>query len=664
MVYEAREGQTFLLGASTWRIEEITRDRVLVSPAPGRARRRALLEGRGRRPAVRARRADRRARRASSSRSRTTTAREPAARRLPPRRAGGANLARVPARAGGARPAWSRPTARSSSSASATRSATGACACSRRSAAACTRRGRWRSARGCATRSASRRSRSGRTTASRSTSRTPTRRPRSPTCCSTRTRSRTSSLGELAQTALFGARFRENAARALLIPRRRPGQRTPLWQQRLKAQSLLQVARRYPQFPIVLETYRECLQDVFDLPALQRHPARRSRPRELDLVDVETAVRVAVRRPRCSSTTSRRTCTRTTRRAAERRAQALSLDRELLRELHGRRGAARAARRRRARGGRGVARARRRGTPTSCTTCSGARADLVAGEYDPGFAETLLRERRALRVRLGGTTSACSPPRTPGSSATRSASSRRAACPRRSSSRSTTRSRAVARRASRGRTARSRRPRSPPASASSASASRRRWRRSSARTARPRRAPAGWHRARVVRPRRPAPASGARRSRVLRREVEPVEQAALGRFLPAWHGIGRRQTLREALVPLQGLPLPVSLWETDVLPRRVPGYRPARLDALCASGEVVWVGAGLDRVARLLPRGRGRCSGAPAGEPSPEGAGARRDPRGARAAARSSGPICSRPPELDPADALACASGSSSGRER
>src|SRR5438552_1128167 len=66
-------------------------------------------------------------------------------------------------------------------------------------------------------------------------------------------------VGELGDTALFGARFRENAARALLIPRRRPGQRTPLWQQRLKAQSLLQVARRYGSFPVVLETYRECL---------------------------------------------------------------------------------------------------------------------------------------------------------------------------------------------------------------------------------------------------------------------------------------------------------------------------------------------------------------------------------------------------------------------
>jgi ATP-dependent Lhr-like helicase len=71
---------------------------------------------------------------------------------------------------------------------------------------------------------------------------------------------------------------------------------------------------------------------------------------------------------------------------------------------------------------------------------------------------------------------------------------------------------------------------------------------------------------------------------VLRREVEPAEQAAFGRFLPSWHGIGRRQTLREAVVPLQGVALPVSLWESDVLPRRVPGYRPADLDALCASG--------------------------------------------------------------------------------
>jgi ATP-dependent Lhr-like helicase len=104
----------------------------------------------------------------------------------------------------------------------------------------------------------------------------------------------------------------------------------------------------------------------------------------------------------------------------------------------------------------------------------------------------------------------------------------------------------------------------------------------------------------------------------LRREVEPAEQVALGRFLPAWHGIGRRASLREALVPLQALAVPVSLWESEVLPRRVPGYRPEQLDALCASGEVVWVGAGLDRVA-LFFREDAVSLGRPAEGPPPDG---------------------------------------------
>ncbi|MEM9860055.1 MAG: DEAD/DEAH box helicase [Myxococcota bacterium] len=76
--------------------------------------------------------------------------------------------------------------------------------------------------------------------------------------------------GRLGETALFAARFRENAGRALLLPRRRPGQRTPLWAQRRKSASLLRVAAGFRNFPIVLETYRECLQDVFDLPELRR----------------------------------------------------------------------------------------------------------------------------------------------------------------------------------------------------------------------------------------------------------------------------------------------------------------------------------------------------------------------------------------------------------
>ena len=86
---------------------------------------------------------------------------------------------------------------------------------------------------------------------------------------------------ELGGSALFGARFRENAGRALLIPRAYPGRRTPLWQQRLKAQNLLEVAKRYADFPILLETYRECLRDVLDLPGLEGLLRRAAQPRDL-----------------------------------------------------------------------------------------------------------------------------------------------------------------------------------------------------------------------------------------------------------------------------------------------------------------------------------------------------------------------------------------------
>jgi ATP-dependent Lhr-like helicase len=104
----------------------------------------------------------------------------------------------------------------------------------------------------------------------------------------------------------------------------------------------------------------------------------------------------------------------------------------------------------------------------------------------------------------------------------------------------------------------------------------------------------------------------------LRKEVEPVEPEALARFLPGWHGIDRRASLREALVPLQALPLPAALWEAEVLPRRVPGYRPEHLDALCATGEVVWVGAGPDRVAVYFREDAG-VLGRVAAAPAPEG---------------------------------------------
>ncbi|ADU69186.1 ATP-dependent helicase [Pantoea sp. At-9b] len=89
------------------------------------------------------------------------------------------------------------------------------------------------------------------------------------------------------QSALFAARFRECAARALLLPRRNPGQRSPLWQQRLRAGQLLEVARQFDDFPILIETARECLQDVYDLPALHRLMARLQRG-EIQLADVTT----------------------------------------------------------------------------------------------------------------------------------------------------------------------------------------------------------------------------------------------------------------------------------------------------------------------------------------------------------------------------------------
>jgi ATP-dependent helicase Lhr and Lhr-like helicase len=92
---------------------------------------------------------------------------------------------------------------------------------------------------------------------------------------------------EVGSSALFAARFRENAARALLLPRRDPRSRSPLWQQRMRSAQLLTVAAQYPEFPIVLETMRECLNDVFDLDGLlevQRQIASRS----LRIVEVET----------------------------------------------------------------------------------------------------------------------------------------------------------------------------------------------------------------------------------------------------------------------------------------------------------------------------------------------------------------------------------------
>ena len=134
-------------------------------------------------------------------------------------------------------------------------------------------------------------------------------------------------------SALFASRFRENAARALLLPRRDPGKRTPLWQQRQRAAQLLDVARKYPDFPVLLETARECLQDVYDVPALvQVHRSLQSRT--VSLLEVETNEPSPFARTLLFEYVAEHLYDGDAP-AAERRAAALSLDPALLAELLG-----------------------------------------------------------------------------------------------------------------------------------------------------------------------------------------------------------------------------------------------------------------------------------------------------------------------------------------
>ena len=412
-------------------------------------------------------------------------------------------------------------------------------------------------------------------------------------------------VAELGASALFGARFRENAARSLLIPRAYPGRRTPLWQQRLKAQSLLEVARRYPQFPVILETYRECLRDVLDLPGLTKL-LRRLSTRELSIVEVETQTAS----PFASSLLFDYVATymyEGDTPAAERRAVALALDRDLLRELLGQeelRDLIDAAaleqveddlqhrsEHLRARSADGLHDVLRRvGELTE---------DEAAQRCEPpGEARTWLArledERRAVRARVGGEARWLAaedaglyrdalgvvPPgglpeafladvpdamlqlvrrfaRTHGPFETGEVRARYGvdAGP------------ALAALEQAGELVRG--------------------------ELRPLGTQREWCDPDVLRRLRRASLAA------LRKEIEPVGQATLARFAPAWQGVDRHAApgagadrLREALVPLQGVALPPELWERDVLPRRLGAYSPAWLDELCANGELAWVGAG------------------------------------------------------------------------
>jgi ATP-dependent Lhr-like helicase len=418
-------------------------------------------------------------------------------------------------------------------------------------------------------------------------------------------------VAELGSSALFGARFRENAARALLIPRAYPGRRTPLWQQRLKAQTLLEVARRYPDFPIILETYRECLRDVLDLAGLESLLRALAR-REISLVEVETPSAS----PFASSLLFDYVATymyEGDAPNAERRAAALSLDRELLRELLGQEelrelidaGALAAL----------EADLSRRSPTRQASSRDELHdvlrtlGDLTAAEVrervldaldaDALLAE-LVRERRAVAVRVAreqryiaaqdaglyrDALGVMPPSGLPDAfledvpNALRELAARHARADgpfttaELSARYGVDMASALRELEADGQLVRGElRPTSDP-------------------RARP--GEREWCDPEVLRRLRRASLA------VLRREIEPAERRALAVFLPSWQGVDRHagagagvERLREILVPLQGLALPAELWERAVLPRRVGAYSTSWLDQLCAAGEVVWVGAG------------------------------------------------------------------------
>ena len=417
-------------------------------------------------------------------------------------------------------------------------------------------------------------------------------------------------IAQLPQTAMFAGRFRECAARALLLPRRRPDRRTPLWQQRQRAADLLTVAARYPDFPILLETTRECLNDVFDLPAL-RDVLTDLRARKVKVVAVDTPKAspfaqsllfgwIAVYMYGGDAP------------LAERRAAALALDRDLLRELLGAEELRdlldpsvladlelelqRLADGRRARDpdeahdllrllgplSRWEIEARcqpgdERGEAavaewlTELVETRRAIVVAVADEERFAAAEDAARLRDALGVALPpGLPAAFTDPvpdpladlvarfaRTHGPFVTTQVAGRYGT--------PTDRVLAVLERLeTEGRVVRG--------------------------EFRPDGIEREWVDDDVLRQLR-------RRSlAALRHEVEPVEGDALARFLPAWQNVGptRRglDALVEALGVLQGAPISASVLEADVLTARVLGYRPADLDALMTAGDVVWVGAG------------------------------------------------------------------------
>jgi len=411
---------------------------------------------------------------------------------------------------------------------------------------------------------------------------------------------------EVGGSALFAARFRECAARALLLPRRDPGRRSPLWQQRQRSAQLLEVARNYPSFPIVLEAVRECLQDVYDVPALQSL-MRDIAARRITMAEVETQTPSPFARSLLFGYVAAFLYEGDSP-LAERRAAALSLDSSLLAELLGRAELRdlldvdvideveaelqRLVDDRRARDAEGVADLLRLlGPLTTAEVCDRSRAGAAETHR---WLESLAAAHRALEVSYAGQRwwvavedggrlrdalgvpvpvgvpeAFASPVEDPlGDLVTRYARTHGpfgvAAVATRFGLGTAVVHDTLRRLAAAGRVIEG--------------------------EFRPGGAGSEWCDAEVLRRLR------RRTLAALRSEVEPVEPETLGRFLPAWQHVGGTlhgvDGVLAVVEQLTGCAVPGSALEPLVLASRVIDYEPAMLDELTASGEVVWAGQG------------------------------------------------------------------------
>ncbi|MEE1798312.1 ATP-dependent helicase [Streptomyces sp. JV176] len=403
-------------------------------------------------------------------------------------------------------------------------------------------------------------------------------------------------------SALFASRFRECAARALLLPRRSPGKRTPLWQQRQRAAQLLQVASEFGSFPIVLEAVRECLQDVFDVPGLTELMGD-IESRRVRLVEVTTPEPSPFARSLLFGYVAQYLYEGDSP-LAERRAAALSLDSRLLSELLGQaelrelldpevlteleRELQWLTEDRRVKDAEGVADLLRMLGPLT--------DDELAERGAPvSWAKELAAARRAIKVRIAGADHWAAI-----EDAGRLRDALGTALPvgvpeaftepvkdplgdllaRHARTHGPFTSSAAAERFGLG-------------TAVTDGALQRLA--ASARVVQGEFHPSGigqeWCDATVLRRLR-------RRSlAALRQELEPVAPAALATFLPQWQHLGGDSLrgidgLARAVEQVQGAPVPASALEKLILPSRVAGYTPALLDELTTTGEVLWAGAG------------------------------------------------------------------------